>query len=171
MVTHINYVGPVVIEIHDEVLFYGSGDVSKWATKVAAAQTRNIKKAAPVNKRTHKFPGNPPRGHLRASINSSKRMMGTKIIGIDTYSNARYSMFVIGGTRDQIARSTLGTFLPAKGTGFALPRNNYGPFKWRQKVRGQKANNFMLTGMRRTAVTHPSIAGASTLRQVFSTPG
>ena len=167
----IRFIGPTVIEIHDDKLFHGDGDVNKWAKKVALAQQRNIKNAAPRNKRTRKFPGNPPVGHMKASINTNKRMMGRKIIGIDTYSNARYTMFVLRGTKTQWARSTTGTFMAAEGSGFALPRNNYGPFRWRQKIRGQEANNFMLTGMQKTAIAHPSVMTAGHLKQVFSKPG
>lgn len=160
--------GPVAIEIHDDALFHGNGDVNKWAKKVALAQQRNTVKAAPINKRTRKFPGNPPRGHLKASINTNKRMMGRKIIGIDTYSNARYSIYVIKGTKTQYRRGAGGRFAAAYPGGFPLPRNNYGPFKRVQRIRGQSANNFMLVGLQHTAVAHPAIKGAGHIKQTFS---
>lgn len=153
-------VGPVAIEIHDEKLFHGRGAVNVWANRLAATNTRNTKKAAPVNKRTRKFPGNPPRGHLKANISSSVTHLGTKVIGIDTHSKAKYSIFVIRGTKTQYRRDVLGRFAP-NAVGFPLPANNFGPFRRSQRIRGQKANNFMVEGLRLTATTHPAIRGAS----------
>lgn len=152
--------GPVVIEIHDERLFVSGGMVRKWAQGIAIAQTRNTKKEAPLNKRTRKFPGNPPRGTLKRLVSSNVKMQGPKVIGIETRSDAPYSLYVIKGTSTQYSRDVLGRFTTAE-RGFALPSNNYGRYRKVQRVRGQKANNFMLRGLARTAVKHPSLGGKS----------
>lgn len=150
------YIGYSSIEIHDEVLFAPGGQVTNWAHRVAVANTRNTKKAAPVNKRTRKFPGDTPVGWLRSQIGSGVSRDGAKILGIETWSNADYTIYVVKGTNTQYFRDSLGRF--SRG-GFPLPANNYGNFKRVRIIRGQKPNNFFLKGLAATARTHPSLGG------------
>jgi hypothetical protein len=150
------YIGFSRVEIHDEVLFAPSGSIGRWAKKVAAKNTIETKKAAPVNKRTNKFPGNFPRGYLRSQISSSVDREGPKIIGIATESRAPYTIYVIQGTGTQYFRDAAGRF--AKG-GFPLPANNFGDFRRARIIRGQAANNFLVKGLAGTARTHPSLGG------------
>lgn len=152
------YVGFSRVELHDEVLFAPTATIGRWASQVAAKNTVETKKAAPVNKRSNKFPGNFPIGYLRSQISSSVDREGPKILGITTRSDAPYSIYVIQGTNTQYFRDSLGRF--AKG-GFPLPANNFGFFRRARVIRGQKANNFMLNGLTRTSFTHRSLAGAT----------
>lgn len=176
----VRYVGPISIEIHDEVLFMPGGDVHNWAGKVRAAQTRNTKNAAPLNRRMNKNRGQPPRGSLKAMISSSLEREGSKILGITTRSDAPYTMYVVGGTRTQYRRQSGGRF----GSGFSLPPNagftrnanagikSFDPTKSTgrtivQKVAGQPANNFMKAGLIRTGRTHPSLRQAGSIMQQY----
>jgi len=152
-------IGPVAVEIHDEVLFAPGGQIRKWSQGVAISNTKNTKTAAPLNKRTRKFPGNPPRGTLKRLISSNVKMEGPKVIGIETRSDAPYSVYVIKGTHTQWSRDVLGRFTDA-ARGFALPSNNYGRYRHVQRVRGQKANNFLVKGLAKTAIRHPALGGA-----------
>lgn len=176
----VRYVGPVSVEIHDEVLFLPGGAINNWAQKVRSAQTRNTRNAAPLNRRTNKNRGQPPVGTLKAGISSRVTMDATKIVGITTTSSAPYSMFVIGGTRTQWHRGAGGRF----AGGFSLPYNagftrnanagikNFDPTRGTgrtivQKVAGQPANNFMREGLRRTGMTHPALRGAGSVMMQF----
>lgn len=158
------YIGLVNIEIHDEVLFLPSGPIRNWARKVAAAQTRNTKAEAPVNKRTNKFPGNLPVGSLRNMISSSVQTEGPKIVGVTTTSAAPYSIYVIRGTNPQYFRDAGGRF--AKG-GFPLPANNFGGFRRVSRIDGQRANNFMTRGLAKTGRAHPSLRQAGSKMMTF----
>lgn len=155
----------VKIEIHDEVLFHGEGAVAKWTRGLKKEMQFEVHSAAPLNRRTHKFPGNPPVGNLRRKIKTSIATEGDKVIGITTVSGANYTQFVIDGTKTQYKRIPKGQagggrFDFAAG-GFPLPSNNFGRYRRVQRVRGQKANNFLLTGYNRVALRHSALVGMS----------
>lgn len=152
-----SFVGYSHVELHDEVLFAPTGQVRRWAKTVARENTVQTKAAAPVNKRTNKFPGNFPRGYLRSQISSSVDAEGPKVLGISTSSGAPYSLYVIRGTSTQYFRDQLGRFTTG---GFPLPANNFGSFRRVSVIRGQRANNFLLKGLAGTASRHPSLVGA-----------
>lgn len=48
----VRYQGPIILELHDEVLFARGHLIHRWATGIAREMTINSKKEAPVNKRT-----------------------------------------------------------------------------------------------------------------------
>lgn len=158
----ITYIGPIAIEIHDEVLFSGSGAIGRWTEKVRAELETNTIETAPINKRDRKFnTAEGPRGWLKANIHADKYKAGRKVIGIDVVSDAGYSIYVIKGTRDRYTRIKKG--LPGAGrfgfAGIPLPGNNYGKFRRVQHIRGLKANDFLSRGVRITSLNHSSLAG------------
>jgi hypothetical protein len=160
----VRIVGPVAIEVHAEILFAPGGQIRRWASGVAREQTANTKAEAPVNKRTRKFPGNPPRGYLKSTISSSVTSVTPLSLAIDTSTDADYAVYVIKGTSTRYARDALGRFGFA-AEGFPLPTNNFGKFRRVQRVRGQKPNNFFVRGKNRTARNHPSLRVTSSLRR------
>ncbi len=156
--------GPMLLVLDDEKLFLPGHTVHRWATGIAREQTRNTKRAAPLNKRTRKFPGNLPRGSLKGMISSKTERDATRILSITTVSKAPYTIFVHGGTRTTFARDKLGRFADAR---FPLPANNFGRFRRVQRIRGQKANPFLVRGLQATAIRHPSLRGAGSAVRRF----
>lgn len=150
----VRYVGPTVIEIHDEVLFGPGGDLHRYGYRVRTEIERNARRAAPRNKRSAKWPGNPPIGHLKRSIGSSlDRNAAAKVIGITVFANASYAVYVHEGTRPVIVwKKGYG----AKG-GFPLPTNNYGPRRRVKAISGQEGQPFLREGYNAARATHSSL--------------
>lgn len=171
----INYAGPILVELHEEILFLPGHVIHRWAKKLQTEDTRNIKNAAPVNKRTKKFPSavakDGGRGYLRDSMHGETSLVTPKLLAMDTISPASYFKFVLGGTRTQWRRVggekrpgvNRGQFTTTK-RGFPLPTNNYGPFRRVQRIRGQAANNFVARGRAKTAARHESLRGTKVLQ-------
>lgn len=169
------YVGPEVLEIHDEVLFTGNGDIVKWRNKLRNELRVKGKAAAPVNRRSAKSKspktagGVTPRGHLRANVDAVNFRAGRKVIGVDLVSGAAYSTYVINGTRDTFARNK-GKFgkarfiLPASRVGAAntmgaSPKMGSYPRRRVAKITGQEPNNFLERAYRNVALNHESLQG------------
>jgi len=115
-----------------------------------------------VNKRPNKSSGEPPPGHLVASLSSDVTQAG-KVFSITENSRAHYTRWVVEGTGTIFARGEKGQFAAAgEGRGMYLPANpGYGRARWRQRVRGQSANNFLGRAYDLTARTHPALKGIS----------
>lgn len=151
------------VEVHDEILFVPGGMISRWVYGVASELHFFTEREAPMNKRPNKSAGEPPPGHLIASLESDVTQVG-KVFSITENSRAYYTQYVIHGTGPVIyARGEGGRFASAgEGGGMYLPRNpGYGRARWRQRVRGQTANNFLGRGYDQTARVHPSLRGIS----------
>jgi hypothetical protein len=145
----------VATEIHDEVLFLPGHTVSRWVHEVASELHFYTIQQAPMNKRPNKTSGEPPPGHLISSLQSEVIQVG-RTFSITENSRAHYTRYVIEGTGTIYARGPGGQFGAAEeGSGMYLPANpGYGRGRWRQRVRGQKANNL-------TARKHPALKGIS----------
>lgn len=150
------------IEIHDEVLFIPGGEISRWVYGVASELHFYTLAEAPLNKRPNKTSGEPPPGHLISMLDSDVTQAG-KVFSINESSRAHYTRYVIEGTGTIIARDAGGRFAsPGEGRGMYLPANpGYGRGRWRQRVRGQRANNFLGRAYDLTARKHPALKGVS----------
>lgn len=161
----VRYVGPVVVELHDEVLFAPGGQVYRWNYRVSRALVRHGKARAPLNKRAVKNRTQPPRGTLRRSVKADTTRIASKVVGIDFAATADYAAYVIRGVPGYIYRRGAGGQF--SGT-FSLPPNFGIPRKRVNKVRGQSGNNFLADAVRDTGAEHPALAGSVGLgRQVF----
>lgn len=151
------------------------GAMRRWGNSVQRGMVRNAKAAAPVNKRSNKNRGNPPRGTLRKLINGRVSVIkATKTVDIIVQSDADYSLAVHEGTGQIQARAAAGTGKGGqfvKGRKMSLPpqpgpRGGFGggpptPFSapriYKGRVRGQRAQPFLTQGIQRTAVRHPAL--------------
>jgi hypothetical protein len=117
-----------------------------------------------MNKRPNKTSNSPPPGHLISMLNSDVTQVG-KVFDIVERSRASYSRYVIEGTGTIYARSPDRKGFATAGEGggaMYLPANpGYGRGRWRQRVRGQSANNFLGRAYDLTARTHPALKGIS----------
>jgi hypothetical protein len=160
MVRRIVYNGPILVEIHDEVLFLPTGSVGRWKASVRRQSEILTRMKTPVNKRSWKWPNQPARGTLQQSIASrTTGGLAAKRFSIITSANAPYALYVHEGTKTPIFaknRSAGGQFGTAE-TGMALPPNNFGRFRRRQRVRGQDANPFLIEGMKSVSAVHPAV--------------
>lgn len=150
------------VEIHDEVLFLPGGEIARWVYGVASELHFYTEREAPLNKRPNKTSGEPPPGHLISMLESDVTQVG-KVFSITENSRAHYTRYVIHGTGTIFARGEGGRFASAEeGGGMYLPANpGYGRGRWRQRVRGQRANNFLGRGYDATARKHPALKGIS----------
>lgn len=160
MATRIRYVGPVYVQMTDEKLFRTGGLVYRWRNKMARSLDRNVKDAAPINRRMVKnrtqIAKDGPRGALRRSIKTDTMTLGLKVLGIETSANTSYAAYVVKGTRPVIYRRSAGGQFSGK---FSLPPN-FGIARLRtQTVRGQRPNNFFADGIAATSIEHPSLRG------------
>lgn len=149
--------------VHDQALFMPGGDVHNWVHEVASELFFYAQREAPINKRPNKTAGHLPVGSLHAGLRSDVDRIGLKVFTIDLYSTAYYSKWVIKGTNTIYRRGARGYFGAAQeGRGMYLPTNpGFGPGRWRQRVRGQRANNFLGRAYDDTALRHPALKGMS----------
>lgn len=153
-------------EEHDEVMYMPGGIVHNWVHGVASEMYFHMEREVPVNKRVNKTAGEPPVGTLRAELFSDVDRLGPREFQISAGSHAHYTQYVVGGTSTIFApaRDAGGRFIPIgeEGGGMYLPANpGYGPARWRQQVRGQRANNFIGRAYDATARVHPALRGVS----------
>lgn len=153
-------VGPVVM--FDQRLWGPSEQGGRWAMRLARNLSRNVKAAAPVNKRPQKTAmpalyGGPP-GHLKRSIEfSHTRLYRGATISVSV--DAPYAMYVLKGTDRIYAKNPKGMLLPINGF-------------WRLRhhtVSGQAANNFFERGVNATIPLHPSLSGYNQSGTPYST--
>lgn len=149
------------IVVDDLKLFAPYGTIGRWAATVNSEMFFHAQRNAPINKRPNKTSGQPPVGSLLASIRGDLDRVGPRQFQMHTSVNVPYAMYVIMGTSAIYARGSGGRFSTAEG-GMYLPANpGFGRARWRQRVRGQKANNFLEKAFAATARAHPSIKGYS----------
>lgn len=156
-------------EEHDEVMYAPGGIVHRWVHEVASEMFFWMEREVPVNKRVNKTAGEPPVGTLRAMIFSDVDRIGVREFQISAGSRAPYTQYVVKGTGPIFAapRAASGQFIPlGEGDeafgGMYLPANpGYGRARWRQRVRGQDANNFIGRAYDHTARAHPALRGTS----------
>jgi hypothetical protein len=159
----------VVGEEHDEVMYAPGGIVDRWVRGVASEMYFWMEREVPVNKRSNKSGSEPPVGTLRALIFSDVDRIGPHEMTIQAGSRAHYTRYVVEGTSTIYAksnRSAGGQFMSlgddGEGGGMYLPANpGYGRARWRQRVRGQSANNFIGRAYDQTARVHPALKGVS----------
>lgn len=150
--------------VADQGLFTATGAFGRWANDIERKLQINGIKQAPLNKRTGKSRGAPPVGHLKANIRAELQKVTLRTFNITLTSGADYSRYVLEGTNTIIARGAGGRFAEA-GEGMRLPANpQFGKARWRQRVRGQKANPFLQRAWNDTARTHSSMGRFGTLR-------
>lgn len=152
------------VVVIDEHLYVGNGLVHRWFARVGNNMYHNIVAAAPIRE-----------GTLKAGITPAHiQHEGTlRILGFTIESTAPHTRFVIDGTANEGAGyiySTKGARNPeireriasgqrvtkAENKGMWMVIDDGGP-RFHLQVRGQKPNNFMLTGYNRTARTHRSL--------------
>jgi hypothetical protein len=149
---------------YDEVLYAPGGIVHRWVHEVNSTMFFNLEREVPLNSRVNKTFGEPPVGTMRAELFSDVTRIGTKEFTIEAGSNAPYTKFVVEGTGPifKAPRNEAGQFVSlgedGEGGGMYLPANpGFGPGRWRQRVRGQAANNFIGRAYDATARAHPAL--------------
>lgn len=159
----------VVAEEHDEVMYAPGGIVDRWVRGVASEMYFWMEREVPINKRPNKSGSEPPVGTLRAMLFADVDRLGVRELQITAGSRAHYATYVTKGTGTIYARSNRnesGQFQSlgddGEGGGMYLPANpGYGRARWRQRVRGQSANNFIGRAYDQTARAHPALRGVS----------
>lgn len=140
--------------IYDSRLFDRNSHVSRWAHSVSSKLTLNAIQAAPTNKRqqkSHLDAAYPP-GSLKKSISGEAYKVGPRHWQITLDIAVPYAGYVLGGTGPNI--------YPQQAPYLKLPSNaGFGRRTRHNVVRGQKANNFLVTAAAATARTHPSVRG------------
>lgn len=157
------------IVITDTKLFNRTGNVGRWAERVESTFTRNAILKAPSSLesgRPNKSRANAayPSGSMKLNIYGEVRRVGPRQLETVVYVAVPYAMYVIKGTPPLIfsksARSATGRFIGLEpGTGMYLPGQPAWAARRRQRVRGQRANNFLGDAFDTTARTHSSLRG------------
>ena len=162
----------VGIVVTDSKLFNRTGDVGRWAERVNVAFVRHAIEEAPIGTNTGRVNksranAHEPVGSLKAGISGDVDRVGPRQLVTTVSSSASYSLYVIKGTStiySKSARTPTGQFAAlGPGQGMYLPANPIpgGSAKMRQRVSGQKANNFLGRAFDATARTHSSLRGRS----------
>lgn len=158
-----------VIVITDTKLFNRTGDIRRWADRVEAAFTAHAIAEAPLNRRQNKNRGAPPVGTLKAGISGEVTRVGPRQLQTIIKSEAPYTLYVLKGTTTIFSKTGripkgepgAGQFVPIgpEEGGMSLPPNFGIKRIYRQRVRGQSANNFLGRAFDATARTHSSLRG------------
>jgi hypothetical protein len=149
------------IEVFDEKLYHGNGDVAKWCRKITGRFAREARRYAPV--RT---------GRLRASIRASTGNPGPKQCSGRIGLISPYGLYVLRGTGYPV-RGIWGDIYSTKGfaqmnrgkkiskkNGMAVGKQSlYPPIKVMGVVSGQRANDFLKKAWVATGFDHTSIRG------------
>lgn len=158
-----------VIIVQDEKLFAPTGDIGRWAQAVSLEFTANVHAAAPFNKRQIKSRANAhePVGSLRRGISGDLTRTSIRQFRINVTSSASYTLHVLFGTSRIYAKSGrvpkgepgAGQFrdIGFEEGGMYIPIGMGHKAMMKQSVSGQRANNFLDQGFRRTAATHSSL--------------
>jgi hypothetical protein len=150
------------VVVNDTKLFGPTGDVRRWADKVAVKFTVNAKAEAPTGAATGRVnkTGPFPVGSLKRNIYFEVTRVGPRQLVTTISVQVPYAMYVLKGTGTIYAkRNERGHFPTAEG-GLYIPANpGWGKSLMRQRVRGQKANPFLDRAYARTARSHPSLRG------------
>lgn len=171
------------LEIHDAKLFAPTGIVYQWARKISKELRVAAQGFAPPN-RSHARWNGISTGRLQRGISAKASAVAPKVIDITLNSSAKHTMHVHGGTAHQGFRyiySNLGwankAFVDELANEFAqgggglsaddlqslaglymrLPPGPGGRFHLR--VRGQRANPFLVDGYNLVAKSHRSLKG------------
>lgn len=166
------------IVITDTKLFNRTGQVGLWAARVEAKFTANAKTEAPHGGEKGRWNksnwskanlGVGPAGSLRRSISGEVVRIGPRHLQTTVSVDVPYALAVIRGTGTIFSKGArvprgeegAGQFREIGfGRGMYLPANpGWGKARFRQRVRGQSANNFLGRAFDRTAITHPSLRG------------
>lgn len=162
------------IVVTDTKLFGRTGDIGRWAAGVERAFTRNAVLKAPSSLesgRPNKSRANAawPSGSMRESIHGEVRRVGVRQLETVIYVDVPYAVYVIKGTGPLIfAKSAripageegAGQFATLEeGRGMYLPGQPAWKSRYRQRVRGQKPNNFLGEAFDATARSHSSLRG------------
>jgi hypothetical protein len=163
------YAKITVVEVHAGGLFAPTGPIGRWATSVSREMKSKTQAAVPISKRPNKSRANAhePTGSLKKGIRSSASRVGPLQFQIEMESTASYSLYVIKGTGMIFSKSAripkgepgAGQFAALEGGGMYLPSQPWAKSRFRQRVRGQQANNFRAAGVRATAANHSALAG------------
>lgn len=165
----------VGIVVTDTKLFNRTGDVGRWAARVETAFTLHAIEEAPSGEstnRVHKSRANAawPVGSLKANIHGDVARVGLRQLQTTISSDAPYSLYVLRGTGMIFSKSArvpkgepgAGQFAELEGGGMYIPSNpGWGRSRIRQRVRGQKPNDFLGRAFDATARTHSSLRGFS----------
>ena len=167
------------VVIYDEKMYTDVGLVGRWTGSVTRELKRNTKNAAPSGLTTGRirkssYNSQHPVGTLKRTVDANSRQIGPRERQISVWTEAPYAVHVVYGTKTIYARSAripkgeegAGQFRGLGDSdeqyGMYIPANpGWGKAKWRQRVRGQKANNFFQTGMDLTSIRHPALRGLS----------
>lgn len=158
------------IVVTDSKLFNRTGAVGRWAAGVERAFTRHAISEAPSgieSGRPNKSRANMayPAGSMKLSISGEVQRVGPRHIQTTVSVNVPYALYVLRGTGVIFSKSAR---VPAgqpgagqfqTGRGLYLPAQPFAKSLMRQRVRGQRANNFLARAFDRTAITHSSLRG------------
>lgn len=166
------------IVVTDTKLFNRTGNIGRWAESVNTSFVLHAREMAPsslLSGRPNKSRANAafPSGSMKLRISGGVNRVGPRQLETVIYVDVPYAMYVIKGTPALIfsksARGAAGSgvggqFLPLEeGVGMYLPGQPAWKSRFRQRVRGQRANNFLDQAFNATARTHSSLRGFSML--------
>jgi hypothetical protein len=162
------------IVVTDTKLFNRTGDIGRWAERINVAFTAHAIEKAPsslLSGRPNKSRANAahPSGSMKLSISGEVNRVGIRQLETIVLVDVPYAMYVLKGTpalifsksaRIPAGEEGAGQFVPlVPGTGMYLPGQPAWAARRRQRVRGQRANNFLADAFDATARTHSSLRG------------
>jgi hypothetical protein len=167
------------IVVEDIKLFNRTGMVGRWAENIKneavafstlEAPDGNASGRTAKSRWTYTHIGPYPPGSMKRSISGEVLRVGPRQLNTKIVVDVPYALYVIKGTGtifSKSARSTTGQFteIGSEGRGESsrggmyLPANAKGKATVRQRVRGQRANNFLGRAMATTARKHSSLRG------------
>lgn len=169
--------------VTDQHLFNRTGMIGRWAERIKNEAVAFTRKEAPDGRAsgrdrksdwTYSHLGPYPPGSMKRSISGEVLRVGPRQLNTKIVVDVPYALYVIKGTGTIFSKSArvpageegAGQFreIGFEEGGMYLPSNSRGKAMMRQRVRGQRANNFLARGMRQTAAKHPSLAGFRRLR-------
>lgn len=148
-------------EVTDLKLFAPTGDFGRWIQQIEYEAIAEAVRQAPngaASGRVNKTTGYPV-GALQASIECDVARPGPRLFDLTLSANVPYAYYVHEGTSTIYARGERGQFASAsQHGGMYLPANpGWGPARWRQRVRGQRANPFLTRALTNVGHAHPAI--------------
>ena len=149
------------IDVDDLKLFGPTGDFGRWMQRIEFEALEEGARQAPTGFTSGRInkTGPWPVGSLQASVMCDFDRIGPRLFELVLSANTDYAAYVHEGTSTIYARTEGGQFASAgQHGGMYLPANpGWGPARWRQRVRGQRANPFLTRAMANVGRAHSAI--------------